>query len=151
MSQFKELNKDTYSKTARVWSGSPQMSQGLQTQTLNSSAIMDESRERKNRSVLNNSRKSDGFPFQEGDFEKTTSKLFGANFSHHDPQLCVCESCSCGRHLCNFKNVKPDLSKASVYNQSFPKKAPVPNKINIAKEYDKLKGDHIAMESRHRK
>ena len=93
MSQFKELNKNTYSKTARVWSGSPQLSEGLQTQTLNSSAIMDESREKKNKSAFKYSRKSEGFPFQDGDFEKTTSKLFGGNFSHHDPHLCVCESC----------------------------------------------------------
>ena len=101
--------------------------------------------------MLGRSRRSDGFSFQDGDFEKTTSRLLGANFSHHDPNNCVCESCTCGRHLCNFKNVRPDLSKASIYNQSYSKKAPVPNKINIAKEYDRLKGDHIAMESRHRK
>ena len=43
------------------------------------------------------------------------------------------------------------MRKTSIYNESFNKKAPIPNKINIAKEYEKLQGPHIAMESRHRK
>ena len=152
MSQFKETNAGAYPKTARVWSGYPNLSQGFESQTLNTSDIIDQDRQRKNKSLMSYSnRNSDCIHNDQDNFAKTTGKLFNANFSHHDPDCCVCESCTCGRHLCNFKNVKPDMSKASIYNQSYPKKAAIPNKINIAKEYSKLQGPHIAMESRHRK
>ena len=53
--------------------------------------------------------------------------------------------------MCNLHNVKPDLTKYSVYAQNFSKRAPIPNKINISKEYDKLKGDHIGMNSNYLK
>ena len=83
----------------------------------------------------------------EEDFKQTTGRLFSGNFNHHDPNICVCDSCNCGRHYCKLHNVKPDLSKSSIYKQSYPKKAAVPNIVPKACEYDKLKGDHIGMDS----
>lgn len=82
---------------------------------------------------------------------KTSGKLLSTNFSHHDPNLCVCESCTCGRHLCKLHNVKPDLSKSSIYKQSYPRKDPIPNLCNKAGEYSKLQGPHIGMDSNYHK
>lgn len=46
-------------------------------------------------------------------FNKTSSKLKECNFKHHDPNVCVCEHCTCGRHLCKLHIVRPDMRKAS--------------------------------------
>lgn len=70
---------------------------------------------------------------------------------HHDPNMCVCQHCTCGRHLCKFKNVKPDLSKCSIYKQSYDRKNPIPNNINISSEYDRLNGPHLDMDSNYKK
>ena len=64
--------------------------------------------------------------------DKTGGKIFQASFNHHDPDLCVCGQCNCGRHMCKFRNVKPDLSKGTVYSMSYDRKAPIQNKIKIA-------------------
>jgi len=53
--------------------------------------------------------------------------------------------------LCKFKNVYPDLSKASIYQQHYDRKTPIPNVINRASEYDKLNGPHIDMDSNYKK
>jgi len=34
--------------------------------------------------------------------------------------------------MCKFRNVKPDLSKGTVYSMSYDRKAPIQNKIKIA-------------------
>lgn len=67
------------------------------------------------------------------DFNKTSSKLQNLNFSHHDPNLCVCADCTCGRHLCQFHAIKPDLTKNSIYQKDYWKKNPIENRINISK------------------
>ena len=64
------------------------------------------------------------------DFANTAQKLSKINFEHHDPDLCVCESCNCGRHLCKLQYVKPTLSKSSIYKNSYSKKKPVQNLVN---------------------
>lgn len=66
---------------------------------------------------------------------------------HHDPNLCVCAQCTCGRHLCQFHAIKPDLSKSTVYQMDYFKKNPVMNKINISREYDRLKGPNLEINS----
>lgn len=143
MSHHKDNNDTAYAKSARVWSSNPAPTG--QTEMLAASSGL-EKHVRKNKSLLGRSKKEfDLTEYTDADFEKTTSKLMGANFHHHDPHLCVCESCECGRHLCSFKNVKPDLTKTTIYGQSFGKKTPVCNKVNIAKEYNKLEGPHIGM------
>ena len=43
--------------------------------------------------------------------------------------------------------VYPDLSKNSIYQKDFYRKCPIENKVNISKEYDKLQGDHLEMNS----
>ena len=53
--------------------------------------------------------------------------------------------------MCKFKNVKPDLSKGSVYKMSYDKKDPIPNNINRAGEYDKLNGPHLDMDTNYKK
>lgn len=83
-------------------------------------------------------------------FAKTASKLAQSNFHHHDPESCVCGQCQCGRHLCKFHVIKPDLTKNTVYQRSFYAQAPIPNLVNIDKEYDRLKGPHLDMNSTQR-
>lgn len=43
--------------------------------------------------------------------------------------------------------VKPDLSKNSIYQKDFFKKCPVENKVNISKEYDRLQGPNLEINS----
>jgi len=52
-------------------------------------------------------------------FAKTASKLTDSNFCHHDEGSCVCNDCLCGRHLCKFNVIKPDLTKNTIYQRSF--------------------------------
>ena len=73
----------------------------------------------------------------------TTKKILDCNFKHHDPNLCVCDQCTCGRHFCTLHTVKPDLPKASTYRKDFKPKSSTPNIVNIAKEYDPLRGPHL--------
>ena len=72
------------------------------------------------------------FPLDQS-FTSTSRNLEDVNFSHHDANLCVCEHCTCGRHLCKMHQVKPDLSKNSIYQKDFYKKCPIDNNINISK------------------
>jgi hypothetical protein len=58
-------------------------------------------------------------------FNNTKSKLLNANFSHHDPEACVCADCNCGRHLCKLHIVKPDLHINSIYRADFDDKRPI--------------------------
>jgi hypothetical protein len=80
-------------------------------------------------------------------FNRTANKLAKSNFSHHDPHQCVCEQCDCGRHLCKFHIIKPDLPKATVYQKSFYSQKPVPSPVVFAQEYDRLQGPHLDMNS----
>lgn len=73
------------------------------------------------------------------------------SFTHHNPERCVCDLCSCGRHLCKLHGVAPNMSKASTYQKNFYPMKSIPNKVNIAKEYDKLDGPHLDMNSTFRK
>ena len=43
------------------------------------------------------------------------------------------------------------MSKSSNYQQTYAKKTPIPNIINRSTEYQKLKGDHIGMDSLYHK
>ena len=102
----------------------------------------------------NSKRRSNSFLFANSkrafdeSFQPTSCKLTGESFRHHNPELCVCESCTCGRHLCQLhKIVKPDLTKTSIYGQDFFKKKPVENKINISKEYERLQGPNLSHKS----
>lgn len=65
--------------------------------------------------------------------------------------MCVCEECNCGRHLCKFKNVTPDLSKASIYQQHYDRKTPIPNHVYKHSDYDKLNGPNLDMDSNYKK
>lgn len=66
---------------------------------------------------------------------------------HHDPNLCVCADCTCGRHLCQLHAIKPDLTKNTIYQKDFLKKNPITNKVNISKEYDRFKGPNLEINS----
>ena len=77
----------------------------------------------------------------------TESKLYCANFNHHDPNLCVCNECTCGRHLCKLHAIAPDMSKGTVYRQSFRKTKGVPSLVLKAEDAPKLKGDHLDINS----
>lgn len=44
-----------------------------------------------------------------------------------------------------MQTLKPDLTKYSNYRKSFTFSKPVPNLVNISKEYDKLQGPHIGL------
>lgn len=84
---------------------------------------------------------------REETFYKTACKLTSANFSHHDPSVCVCEFCTCGRHLCKLHVIKPDLKKNTIYQRDYPGKKAIPNIVPHAQEYGKLNGPHLDMNS----
>ena len=46
-----------------------------------------------------------------------------------------------------MQTLKPDLTKYTSYRKSFTSSKPVPNQINISKEYDKLQGPHIGLDT----
>lgn len=142
------LETQSYSKTARVKDNA---STGLHNSNLdqsldNESNNFDMTRSsRKNKSLLGRSRNQESScPASDMEsFNKTSSKLFNASFKHHDAATCVCQYCNCGRHLCKFKCIKPDLPKGSTYKMSYDRKTPIPNNINRASEYDRLNGPHL--------
>ncbi len=78
-------------------------------------------------------------------FSQTASQLNQTNFAHHGD--CVCEQCECGRHLCKFHVIKPDLTKNTIYKRSYQKSRAVPNIVKHDKEYDRLQGPHLDMNS----
>lgn len=99
-----------------------------------------------NNSLLQTQKRSYIYPNSSNDqedFNRTSASLKGANFKQHDPELCVCKDCLCGRHFCKMNNIKPDIPKHSIYKLDFSKKKPIQNKINISKNYDKLDGPHL--------
>ena len=83
------------------------------------------------------SRSFSNFAHNDDSFNRTCSLLSNMNFSHHDPKLCLCSSCTCGRHLCKMHVVKPDLSKSTVYQKSFVKGKSISNKRVVIKEETK--------------
>lgn len=76
-------------------------------------------------------------------FNETCSKLETINFGVHNSDLCLCNECDCGRHLCQLHCIKPDLSKNTIYKKDFMRKKPIKNKINISTEYDRFKGPNL--------
>ena len=84
---------------------------------------------------------------EEDSFRRTQGKLYNANFNHHDPNLCVCEDCLCGRHLCKLHAIAPDMSKGTVYRQSFRKRGGVPNLVVKAEDAPKNMGPHLDLSS----
>jgi hypothetical protein len=79
------------------------------------------------------------------EFNKTASKLQNSNFVHHED--CLCDSCLCGRHLCKMNVIKPDLTKNTIYQKSFVEQKAIPSLVTYAKEYDKLQGPHLDLNS----
>ena len=86
---------------------------------------------------------------KEDQFAKTAAKLSDVNFHHHNDN-CLCSDCSCGRHICKLKIVKPELTVNSIYQRSYYPKDLIANEVNHDKEYDKLKGDHLDINSIYR-
>ncbi len=43
--------------------------------------------------------------------------------------------------------IKPDLTKNTIYQRSFYEQVAIPNIVNHDKEYDKLKGPHLDLNS----
>lgn len=72
------------------------------------------------------------------ELNQTSSQLTQANFANHCSSDCLCHECNCGRHLCKFNNIKPDLTKTTVYKKDFERKSVTPNQVIFAKEYNKL-------------
>ena len=50
-----------------------------------------------------------------------------------------------------MQTLKPDLTKFTSYRQSFVPSKGIPNVVNRAKEYDKLQGPHIGLDSQYSK
>lgn len=82
---------------------------------------------------------------QENQFNQSANKLTTANFNHHDHSKCLCKDCECGRHLCKLNVIKPDLTKATIYQKSFQIQKGKPVLVTYAKEYDRLKGPNLGM------
>lgn len=49
--------------------------------------------------------------------------------------------------MCKLNVIKPDLTKKTVYQRSFREQKTIPNIVNHDKEYDKLQGPHLDMNS----
>ena len=117
---------------------------GGHSETRQMNASVDESRfMRTQRSQHDHSACREG----EDRFNKTASKLYDSNFSHHDDVNCVCHDCNCGRHLCKMHVIKPDLTKNTIYQRSFMPQRQIPNLVNHDKEYEKLRGPHLDLNS----
>jgi hypothetical protein len=83
------------------------------------------------------------------DFSKTATQLQATNFKHHEE--CLCQECHCGRHQCKLNVIKPDLTKATTYQRSFYLQKTVSNVVKHDKEYDRLKGPHLDINSIYQK
>ena len=59
----------------------------------------------------------------------------------------MCSDCHCGRHLCRLNVIKPDLTKHSIYQMSYVRQQQVPNLVNHDKEYSRLQGPHLDINS----
>ena len=137
-----ERPKPGFETRYKLRGGGPVVKEGQGTSNLNESFQTGSAYYPHNRTVK---RRSNSFLFAnskqafDASFEPTSCKLTGESFRHHNPELCVCDACTCGRHLCQLhKVVRPDMTKTSIYGQDFYKKKPVENKINISKEYNRL-------------
>ncbi len=84
------------------------------------------------------------------EMNKTSSQLTQINFNNHCSSECLCNECNCGRHMCKFNNIKPDMSKTTVYQKDFERKSVTPSQVIYAKEYNKLEGPHLDMNSTQR-
>jgi hypothetical protein len=80
-------------------------------------------------------------------FDELDHTLHQLNFNHHREDSCLCNDCSCGRHLCKLNIIKPDLKKSTIYQKNFGMKKP--NEILVVKQEDvsPLKGDHLDLNS----
>jgi inhibitor of KinA sporulation pathway (predicted exonuclease) len=84
-------------------------------------------------------------------FSKTQSKLFNANFNHHDPNTCVCAYCTCGRHLCKLHVIRPDMHSSTTYQGDYNNKIPIQNLRFRPSSGHKSKGPHVDLNSTYTK
>ena len=57
--------------------------------------------------------------------DATLKKMVAMSIKHHDPYMCVCAFCTCGRHLCKVHAVRaPGVKPFSTYDRDFTKKKP---------------------------
>ena len=87
----------------------------------------------------------------DGQLRDTSSKLYDANFGHHNPDSCVCDDCDCGRHLCKLHAIAPDMSKTSTYKKSFQKRSKIPSLAVKTSDAPKIDGPHLDINSVQRK
>jgi inhibitor of KinA sporulation pathway (predicted exonuclease) len=80
-------------------------------------------------------------------FRKTGSKLMNINFNHHDPEMCVCAYCTCGRHLCKMHIIKPDLHNFTTYRGDYNNKKPLQNLRFRPSSSHKSNGKHMDLNS----
>ena len=78
------------------------------------------------------------------------NNLSQTNFKNHFSDSCVCQDCTCGRHLCKLNNIKADLTKNTIYKKDFTKKGMVSSEVIYSKNYEKLKGPYLDMNSTQR-
>jgi hypothetical protein len=70
---------------------------------------------------------------RDNEIKKTSAKLANELLKHHNPELCVCSECICGRHLCKFHPAGLNLTKMSTYDRDYPhKKSNTPTHLLIA-------------------
>lgn len=80
-------------------------------------------------------------------FKQTASKLTQSNFEPHYSRGWLEDECNCGRHLSKLHVVKPDMNKNTIYRNTYQQFKRIPNIVNHDKEYDKLKGPHLDINS----
>ena len=59
----------------------------------------------------------------------------------------MCGECTCGRHLCKFNIIRPQLNNKSSYHHEFPAKQTFKNLILVAKESPAVKSDSLVKNS----
>lgn len=138
-------NKPKFQTKYRTRSGHKSMLDidNFDQKNTSSNSFMSDKKDRSQSLVFGN---TNGCPLNDS-FNKTSSQLKTINFQHHDPNLCVCAQCNCGRHLCKLHAIKPDLPKSTIYKKDYFKKKPIENKINLSHEYDRLKGPNLDLNS----
>jgi hypothetical protein len=80
-------------------------------------------------------------------FNQLDSTLQQLNFSHHHETSCLCNDCSCGRHLCRLNVIKPDLRKATVYQTLFNMKKSQQMVVVKQEDTSPLKAAHLDLSS----
>lgn len=54
--------------------------------------------------------------------------MIDMSIQYHDPLMCVCAYCTCGKHLCKVHPWKrPAISSSTMYQKEFTKKHPFNN------------------------